>query len=325
MISIRLFSPDAAPDRGRVSTGGDVIRAYLDDLASVRDEGRVTDDHYKNCRRSLEAAPPGGAYRGFADVIGRRLLGELAQADLSQWLRANPQWRSDETKRRNLAAALACFNWAVETGLLDSTPYKKTRRERCRQVQRRDATDAEAKAVFEAAPEPLRRVLLFVDQTGARTCEARDLLWDQVDWEGSVAELEIHKTSHQQQEPEPRIIGIPPDLLARMKEWKAEPTAKKKNVFLNSRGRVWTRRAFCAAFRKLRERLGLPRDLTPYCFRHRFATQTILGGETERTVGDLLGHRDPRTTRRYTHTSGKKTYLSEAAKRAMERRAKPPG
>ena len=47
--------------------------------------------------------------------------------------------------------------------------------------------------------------------------------------------------------------------------------------------------------------MGLTKRVTCHTFRHSFATYPLENGYDIRTVHELLGHRDVRTTRIYTH------------------------
>lgn len=332
MPAIRLYSPDdddsaptTPPGVSAPITGGAVIRRYLDDLAYRLQIGQVTSEHVANTRRSLEAAKKyadgSSRYVGFIEVVGDRLVADLIQHDLTEWLRKNPQWKSPETRRNNLKAVLACFTWADDEGVLRPCPYRKTKKFKEPRVKRRDAKDDEAEKLWGVASLAMRRALWLIDATGARCCEARVLKWDEILWSQGVAVLGKHKQTNRQTEPEPRIVGLEDVVLAELHAWHGTRKPDQATVLLSERGRVWTKDNLCNQFAKLREKCGLPKDLKMYGFRHRFLTLAIRAGMTDREAADLAGHSGTASIRQYTHTNDIEQIKEKSDKFAAARAA----
>lgn len=74
---------------------------------------------------------------------------------------------------------------------------------------------------------------------------------------------------------------------------------REEALFLNRRGERMTRQAMHKRFHEAAENLGL--DATVHTLRHSFASHMMMNGADVRSVQEMLGHADIKTTQIYTH------------------------
>ena len=72
-------------------------------------------------------------------------------------------------------------------------------------------------------------------------------------------------------------------------------------VFVSRGGKCLTREMLWVLVKKYVRRAGLSGKISPHTLRHSFATHLLAGGADLRTVQELLGHANIRTTQHYTH------------------------
>jgi len=72
-------------------------------------------------------------------------------------------------------------------------------------------------------------------------------------------------------------------------------------VFVSKGGKRLTREMLWILVKKYVRRAGLSAKVSPHTLRHSFATHLLAGGADLRTVQELLGHANIRTTQHYTH------------------------
>lgn len=73
------------------------------------------------------------------------------------------------------------------------------------------------------------------------------------------------------------------------------------SLFLSRTGRPLDRIELWRIVKKYALRAGMPRNLTVHTLRHCFATHLLSGGMDLRTLQEMLGHADIKTTQIYTH------------------------
>ena len=83
---------------------------------------------------------------------------------------------------------------------------------------------------------------------------------------------------------------------------KIEPVKGNEDIlFLSRRGGKLSRQMIFIMIKKLAEKAGIRKKVSPHTFRHSFATHLVQNGADLKAVQDLLGHASIITTEIYTH------------------------
>ena len=80
---------------------------------------------------------------------------------------------------------------------------------------------------------------------------------------------------------------------------------KNSPVFLGVKGKRLSSRQVQKNIEEIRNKLSLPKSLTPHTLRHSFATHLLENGTDVRKIQALLGHANLNTTQIYTKVSNK--------------------
>jgi integrase/recombinase XerD len=159
-----------------------------------------------------------------------------------------------------------------------------------------------------AAPQPLERfywrdraLLETLYATGSRASEVVNLKMTEMFLESAFCKCQ-GKGNKQ------RVVPLGKPAIAALRAYlenlrpqliKAAPDAPW--VFVSRGGKALTREMLWHLVKKYALRAGLNRKVSPHTLRHSFATHLLSGGSDLRTVQELLGHANIRTTQHYTH------------------------
>lgn len=76
-------------------------------------------------------------------------------------------------------------------------------------------------------------------------------------------------------------------------------------LFINNEGSKITRQGFYINLANIARKMQIKKEISPHVIRHSFATHLLNHGADLRSVQELLGHEDIKTTQIYTHLSNK--------------------
>ena len=152
----------------------------------------------------------------------------------------------------------------------------------------------EEQKLIAASPAHLKNIITCALNTGMRRGEIIGLKWSNVKLDQGYLLLEATNTKSKRERRVP-INFIMKELLEELE------LSRGASVFLNSQGKpyhdgIGIRRSFYTA----RKKAGIE-DFRFHDLRHTAATRMVEAGVSLFTVGQILGHTDPKTTMRYAH------------------------
>jgi integrase/recombinase XerD len=158
------------------------------------------------------------------------------------------------------------------------------------------------------APQPAdryclrdRALLETLYATGSRASEVVGLKFSDLHLEAGFCKC-FGKGSKQRIVPLGRIaVNALRDYLDKLRPRLVQSSPDAPWVFVSRGGRQLTREMLWVLVKKYVRRAGLHSKVSPHTLRHSFATHLLAGGADLRTVQELLGHSNIRTTQQYTH------------------------
>lgn len=245
-------------------------------------------------------------------ALGEQAINRLATSDIAEWFYTYSTTSSGGANQA-LSHLRSMLKFARETGILPpnapdpSKPIRRnTRRARGRLLNAQQL--AQLGAWLEAPPirwldvaDAIRIILL----TGCRSGEIARLTWAEV----GTDRLSLSSTKTGKRDV---ILSRPAtEILDRRRHG-----ALSVYVFPHQTNPARPIASIDAAWRAIRQLVGLPVDIRLHDLRHTYASHAIMIGESLNMAGKLLGHKRPKTTEIYAHMDA--PHLAKAADRVGE-------
>lgn len=221
-----------------------------------------------------------------------RRLGQVSREVLTDYQLARAGRVRAKTVNTELSLISPMFRQAVRDGSLRVSPFDGLRK-----LKERDSTPAK-----QLSPAQVLRLLKKAKKedpdlypylagyvyTGARRGELFEVTWKQVDEAAGILQVPNLKTSRSPADAY-RPVPIHPELAKVLRK-------------LRKLERPWPRlpgESFRRRYHRITKAAEMPWLTRLHDLRHAFAGALVSSGVELYTVGELLGHRDPRTTKRY--------------------------
>lgn len=243
-------------------------------------------------------------------VGGKTPASQVQPSDVTAWLAACTTWGAS-TRANAVTVVKRLYNWGKREGLIPSNPIKEVERPRPR--AREDFITAEDadKILAAARTDAARDLLTALRETGCRPIEVYTLTADRVDLANGTWSV-VNKTRHATGQPY-RTIYLSPTMLEMSRRLLA--VRPEGHLFLNDRGKPWTRQSVVKLLVRARDRAGLGKEVVAYAFRHLYITDALEKGIPPATVAELVGHTSLNIIMRvYNKLKHRTDHLREAAR-----------
>lgn len=201
-----------------------------------------------------------------------------------------------------------CFAWAANEEVTDRNPFAdvklpgKTPREILVSDEQWD------KVMKKVTDEPFRDFLILMKETGCRPGEIRGA--ELQDFDKQERRIVFKRIDSKGQKYN-RVVYLNDTAFKVFLKWSLRITTGK--IMRNTEGEPWSKSAINSRVQRLKTAKNLGFLLTPYAFRHTFATEGLKSGVDAITVAELMGHRDlTMVARVYGHLANAKDHLRES-------------
>ena len=139
-------------------------------------------------------------------------------------------------------------------------------------------------------------VIMFLYYAGLRLDEARNIKWQDIDFDREIIHLKTAKGDKE------RVVFLHKKLIDMLKLY---GTNKEGSIFVSQKYGKYNKRTIQQIIKFASKKVGIKKNVTPHTLRHSFATHLLESGADIRYIQQLLGHKDLRTTQIYTHVASK--------------------
>jgi len=268
--------------------------------------------------------------QSFCDHIGKKRIADLKVLHVSEWIAAKqrepvptkvihgekPKLRkrrpwNESTACSGRATVLACLNWAVQQGYIESHPLMKLKRG-VHKRRERYLTPAERKNIRENVKTDFAVFLQALELTGARPfSELATLTADMINWETNTIPFAEHKN---ESKGKTRTIYMTPALVKLLKrQCREHPIGP---LFRNRLGGPWTSHDATRRLHYVTEKLKMERA-TVYAFRHAYCTDALANGMNANVLAELVGNSPVTLARTYDHLHKRRDVMLKAALQAV--------
>lgn len=247
----------------------------------------------------------------FANFLNNKSILSITTNDIKNYIKyLNDTGKKDKTIARKIVSIRTFFDYLMKEKLISINPCEKIETPKIRKTLPKTLNEKEVLKLLSIKPKTAKEyrnkaMIELMYATGLRVSELVNLEINDI----NLIDDYVRVYGKGKKE---RIIPMANITVEIMDEYinvyrnsllKGYLTDK---VFISSYGKGITRQGFFKIIKKQAKEVGIEKDFSPHTLRHSFATHLLENGADLRSIGEMLGHENIKTTQIYTHLSNSK-------------------
>ena len=247
----------------------------------------------------------------FAGFLNNKSILSITTNDIKNYIKyLNDTSKKDKTIARKIVSIRTFFDYLMKEKLISINPCEKIETPKIRKTLPKTLNEKEVLKLLSIKPKTAKEyrnkaMIELMYATGLRVSELVNLEINDI----NLIDDYVRVYGKGKKE---RIIPMADITVKIMDEYinvyrnsllKGYLTDK---VFISSYGKGITRQGFFKIIKKQAKEVGIAKDFSPHTLRHSFATHLLENGADLRSIGEMLGHENIKTTQIYTHLSNSK-------------------
>ena len=247
----------------------------------------------------------------FSTFLDNKKVNNIKSNDIRDYIKyLNDNNEKDKTIARKIVSIRTFFDYLMRENIIEVNPCEKVESPKLKKTLPKTLNEEEINILLDIKPKTAlewrnKAMIELMYAAGLRVSELVELEINDVNLKDNYVRV-FGKGKKERIVP---IADITTNILNEYINIYRNSLLKgylTDKVFISSYGKGMTRQGFFKNLKKIAKEQGIKKDFSPHTLRHSFATHLLEHGADLRSIGELLGHENIKTTQIYTHVTNTK-------------------